>query len=64
MQPKFVKTVTAEKTGYIVKKSNDSKKWKAMYFALNPAKKLLYYYESDAVGLIVGLSMVVLPAAS
>jgi hypothetical protein len=50
VQPKAL-TVAAptDKTGYIVKKSNDSKKWKQMYFVLNVTKKLLYSYENEAV---------------
>ena len=47
VQPKWKKAAEAsEKTGYIVKKSKDSKKWKAFYFVLNPAKKFLSYYDS------------------
>ena len=45
-----------DKTGFIVKKSNDSKKWKEFYFVLNVSKKLLYSYENEGVSRSTALS--------
>ena len=45
-----------DKTGFIVKKSNDSKKWKEFYFVLNVSKKLLYSYENEGVSRPTALS--------
>jgi hypothetical protein len=48
-QPQPQTAQPTDKTGFIVKKSNDSKKWKEFYFVLNVSKKLLYSYENEGV---------------